>query len=165
MAAFTEGVVQRLDPKFAKSFSFSSLNSGGGYVPLACLKADRIFNGSSSFGEFDLLRLQASNESSNKTLVIGLFLNVEIEGTVDFANINTQQSSVSVATLSPTVNSIVNIDNILPFHELFVGGNSSQLDNLDNLKFVFGPGSSVTVAVKTTAAIDGTIGISWFEQQ
>jgi hypothetical protein len=165
MFAFTEGNIRRLDPKFAKSFAFSSVNSGGDYVPLACIKADRIFNGSSSFGEFDLLRLQASNEASNKTLIVGLFLNVEIEGDVDFANVNTQTSIVSFAALSPTANEIVNVANLTPFHELYVGGNSSQIDNLEDLGFIFGPGSSMTIALKTTAAIDGTVGLSWFEQQ
>lgn len=165
MFAFTEGQIRRLDPKFSKSFSFSSVNSGGDYVPLACFKADRIFNGRSSFGEFDLLRLQASNESSNKTLIVGLFLNVEIEGDVDFANVNTQSSTVSFAALSPTANDIANVDNLTPFHELYVGGNSSEIDNLEDLGFIFGPGSSLTIAVKTTSAIDGTVGINWFEQQ
>jgi hypothetical protein len=72
---------------------------------------------------------------------------------------------VSFAALSPTANEIVNVANLTPFHELYVGGNSSQIDNLEDLGFVFGPGASVTIALKTTAAIDGTVGLSWFEQQ
>ena len=164
MAGFTEGIVQKLDPKFAKSFTFSSVSSAT-YVPIAIVKANRFFDGRSSFGEFDILRISASNETNNKTLTVGFFLNGEIDGDVDFQYVNETESTVSYATLDPANDTIVNVANLTPFHELVVGGNSGASENLENLKFVFGPGKNFVIGIKTSGAITGQAGINWFEQQ
>lgn len=164
MAAFTEGAIAKLDPKFARSFAFSNINSTN-YVPLACLKADRVYAGGSSFGEFDILRINASNEDNNRTLTVGFFLNVEIDGAVDFVEVNPDESIVSIAALDPSSDEIVNIANLQPFHEMSVGGGQATDQNLEDLAFIFGPGSSFTIAIKTSAQLSGLVGVSWFEQQ
>ena len=167
MAAFTEGAISKLDPKFAKSFTFSGVNSAT-YVPLACFKADRVFDGESSFGEFDVLRVNGSNESTAKTLTVGFFLNAEINGVVNFQEVDTSGSIVATAALTPTgvgANSIVNIANLAPFHEFVVGPLSAIDQNLEDIRFVFGPGQSFTIAIKTSGAITGQVGVNWFEQQ
>ena len=164
MAAFTEGQIAKLDPKFAKSFSFTNVNSAT-YVPAAILKASRFFDGRSSFGEFDILRVYASNETSNKTLTVGFFLDAVIDGDVDFQYVNTTESVVNYAALDPDNDTIVDIANLSPFHEFVVGGNSGVSQNLEDLKFVFGPGKNFVMAIKTSAQISGLVGVSWFEQQ
>ena len=164
MAAFTDGAVQKLDPKFAKSFTFSGVNSAT-YVPLAIFKANRVYNGESSFGEFDILRISASNETNNKTLTVGFFLDGEIDGDVDYQYVNESDSIVSVAALDPNNDEISNLSNLTPFHEMTVGGNSGTAEDLQKLKFVFGPGKNFVVAIKTSAAITGQVGVNWFEQQ
>jgi len=163
MAAFTEGKVTKLDPKFALSFSFSSFNSST-YKPLAILKANRVYNGQSSFGEFDLLQLGASNEVNNKTLTIGLFLNSEVTGDVNFQYVNEQSSIVSYANLAPSTQTF-KVPLRQPFYELVVGSASSKTIDLTLMDFVFGPGTQVVIGIKSTAAMDGTVSINWFEQQ
>jgi hypothetical protein len=164
MAAFTEGAVTKLDPKFAKSFTFSSVNSAT-YVPIAILKANRVYAGESSFGEFDILRLNGSNETNNKTLTVGLFLDAEIDGLVDFQEVDSTESIVSYASLNPATDDIVDLANSSPFHEFIIGGATGAEQNLADLKFIFGPGRSFTLAIKTSGAITGQVGLSWFEQQ
>ena len=163
MAAFTEGKVVRLDPKFSLSFSFTGVNSST-YVPLVILKANRVFNSQSSFGEFDLLQLGASNEVNNKTLTVGLFLNKRVTGDVDFQYTDQQNSIVSYSTLSPSTQTIVSPIG-QPFYEFIVGPLSAKTIDLSFLDFVFGPGTHLIIAIKTTASIDGTVSINWFEQQ
>ena len=166
MAAFTEGGVTKLDPKYAKSFTFSNINSAT-YKPVAIMKANRFFDGRSSFGEFDILRVNASNESTAKTLTIGFFLDAEIDGDVDFQYINETESMVSYSTLDPGVggDAIVDIANLLPFHEFVVGPAAAGAQNIEDLKYVFGPGTNFVIAIKTSGQITGQVGVNWFEQQ
>ncbi len=167
MAGFSEGNIQKLDPKFAKSFTFSGVNSAT-YVPIAILKANRVFDDQSCFGEFDILRLAASNESTAKTLTVGLFLNVEVTGEVNYQNVNGGESIVSYSDLTPTglgANTIVDLANLNPFYELLIGALSADKEDLDPQKFILQPGQNVLIAIKTSGSIAGQISISWFEQQ
>ena len=165
MAAFVEGDVIKLDPKFAKSFSISSLNTSGVFKPLAILKADSLFNGITCNGEFDILRLAGSNESNNQTLTIGFFTGAQVSGDVDFQYVDNGRSIVSIATLAPASQTISNLADLVPFHEIVVGGDSSESENLDSLEFIFGPDNPLLVAVKTSGQLSGQVSINWFEQQ
>ena len=164
IAGFIEGEVARLDPKFAKSFQLPSINSST-YVPLGALKVNRVFNGESCFGEFDILRIAGSNESTAKTLTIGFFLDSKIDGEVNFQYVDENSSIVSYADLDPTSDTIDNIANLTPFYETIVGPNNSVQENLDLLKFIFGVGRDLVIAVKTTGAVAGAVSVQWFEQQ
>lgn len=165
MAAFTEGIVMKLDPKFSRSFMFSNL-AGSTYSPLAILKANRFFDGRSSFGEFDIMRINASNESTSKTLTVGFFLDAEIDGDVDFQYVDEANSIVSYSDLDPVSDSIVNISNLTPFHEFVVGPLTGLSQNLEDLRFVFGPGSNFVIGIKVSSGnITGQVGVNWFEQQ
>lgn len=163
MAAFTEGVVKKLDPKYAKSFSFTDVNSAS-YVPLAILKSNRVLNGQSSFGEFDILQIAGSNEVNNKTLTIGFFLDLEVTGRVDFQYEEESESIVSYAVLDPSTQTFASPVGT-PFYEMIVGSASSRTIDLEKYEFVFGPGAQVVIAIKTTANMDGQVSINWFEQQ
>ena len=167
MASFTEGMVQKLDPKFAKSFAISSVNEST-YVPLALLKASRVFNDQSNYGEFDLLRLSLSNETagaSGKTISIGLFLDATVTGVVDWQYVNENQSIVSYATTNPASQEIDNIANLTPFYEIIAGPSGTQTDFLEELKLIFQIGRTVVIAIKTSGSASGTISVNWFEQQ
>jgi hypothetical protein len=98
MAAYVEGDLYKLDPKFAYSRTISSLSSLS-YVPLTMLKVNRIFHDKSCYGEFDLLHVAASNDANTKTLTIGFFLNSEVSGDVDYQYIDEINSIVSFAEL------------------------------------------------------------------
>ena len=166
MASFTEGNIQKLDPKFAKSWSFSENTSG--YEPLALLKSNRVFNDQSNFGEFDLLRLAISNEtagSSGKTVTVGLFLDATVTGEVDYQYVNEEQSIVSYAELSPSSQVINSLASLSPFYEITVGPSNTQSQELELLKLIFQIGRSVLIAIKTTGSVSGTVTVNWFEQQ
>jgi len=165
MAAFIEGDVRKLDPKYAKSFQFSGINELS-YVPLGILKANRVYRDQSCFGEFDILRIAGSNESTSKTLTIGFFLDATIDdGDVNFQYIDQDNSIVSYADLDPDNDTIVNIANLTPFYETIVGPNNSVQENLDNLEILFGVGRSLLIAIKTSGAVAGAVSVQWFEQQ
>lgn len=167
MAVFIEGDVIKLDPKFASSFTFSNVNTSGVYKPLALLKANSLFNNETCNGEFDILRLAGSNEDNNKTLTIGFFTGAEIDGDVDLQYVDETRSIVSIATLDPstTGNTISNLSDLTPFHEIVIGGGTSESENLDTLEFIFGPYNPLLIAIKTSAQLSGQVSINWFEQQ
>jgi hypothetical protein len=162
MAGYTQGKIEKYDPKFAKSFNFSGINKAS-YVPLALLKANRVFNNQSSFGEFDLLRIGASNEVNNKTLTIGFFLNPIVNGNVDFKYIDQGNSIVSYAELAPATNTFANSP--VPFFESVVGSTATILEQIEKFKYIFGPGDVLAIGIKTTASITGQVSVNWFEQQ
>lgn len=169
MSGFIAGEVLKLDPKFAQSFAFTGLNQTT-YHPLAMIKANRIHKNQSCFGEFDILRLAGSNEVSSKTLIIGFFLEAEITGDVNYQFVNDENSIVSIATLDPTTNSppntISNLSDIVPFHEIVVGPLAGVSEDLDKLEFIFPPGVQLLIAVKATnTGVNGSVSINWFEQQ
>jgi hypothetical protein len=169
MAGFITGEVVKLDPKFAQSFAFENLNKTT-YHPLAMIKANRIHKNQSCFGEFDILRLAGSNEVSSKTLIIGFFLGAEITGDVNYEYVDDENSIVSIATLDPTTNSpantISNLSDIVPFHEIVVGPLAGVSEDLDKLEFIFPPGIPLLIAVKATnTGVNGSVSINWFEQQ
>jgi hypothetical protein len=168
MATFIEGSVVKLDPKYAKSFSFAAVNEAN-FTPLALLKANRVFNGQSCFGEFDILRLAASNTTtaSGKTLTVGFFINAEIGGEVIYEYVNEQNSVVSYAALTPDgvgKNTIDNLSELTPFYEIVLSPGQSNTENLDTLEFLFSVGKPLLIAIKGTG-VDGDVSINWFEQQ
>lgn len=172
LAAFTEGVVRRLDPKYAKSFSFTNVNSQT-YVPLALIKANRIHKNQRCYGEIDFLKIGASNQANNQVLTVGLFLGATIytgdAGTasagVNYLEIDPDNSIASVAILDPNKDTMPNLSSISPFYEVVAGSASAVLDLLSQLDFIFGPGQEVCLAIKTSAQLDGQVSVTWFEQQ
>jgi len=167
MAAFTEGRIAKLDPKFSKSWTISSVNQST-YRPLALLKSNRVFQNQSNFGEFDLLRASLSNETagaSGKTITIGLFLGATVTGEVNYQYINPSNSIVSYATLAPAAQTISNLANLTPFYEILAGPSGTQTDFLETMQFVFQIGRPLLVAIKTSGAASGTFSLNWFEQQ
>ena len=169
MSGFITGEIIKLDPKFAQSFAFTNLNQLT-YHPLAMIKTNRIHKSQSCFGEFDILRLAGSNEVSSKTLIVGFFLGAEITGDVNYQFVDDENSIVSIATLDPTTNSpantISNLSNITPFHEIVVGPLAGVSEDLDKLEFIFPPGVPLLIAVKATnTGVNGSVSINWFEQQ
>jgi hypothetical protein len=168
MATFIEGSVVKLDPKYAKSVSFAAVNEVN-FTPLAILKANRVFNGESCFGEFDILRLAASNTTTatGKTLTVGFFINAVVGGDVNYEYVNEQNSIVSYAELIPDgvgKNTIDNLSEITPFYEIVLSPGQSNTENLDTLEFLFSVGSPLLIAIKG-AGVDGDVSINWFEQQ
>jgi hypothetical protein len=163
MAAYVEGDLYKLDPKFAYSKTINALSSLS-YVPLTLLKVNRIFHNKSCYGEFDLLQVAASNDANTKTLTIGFFLNAEVSGDVNYQYIDQNNSIVSYAELDPATQTITTTG--LPFYEIVVGGNSSTSFDIKDLQFVFGPGSSLLIAAKVSSSpINGSVSINWYEQQ
>jgi len=166
LAAFTEGNVVALDPKFSHSFLISSVSTSSTYKPLGAIKVNRIFNNESCFGEIDLLNISLANTVNNKYYSIGFFRDFRISGDVNYQYVNETDSIASIATLDPATNTISNLANIKPFYEVTIGGDQSKTIDLSDLKFTFGLGrGEVLFAIKGNGSVTGDFIINWFEQQ
>lgn len=164
MAAFTEGKIRKLDPKFAKVLTFATdTDNDFNDQPILAIKSNEVFNGRSCFGEFDLLAVTVSNESTSKTLSFGVFQDVEIGGEVNFEYVDSTNSVVSTATLVPGTNTMTN--NPTPIAAFSVGPGEAKIIDLADLEFVFGPGRAVCLAFKSSSNIVGDLSLIWYEQQ
>jgi|694.fasta_scaffold10912_18 hypothetical protein len=164
MAAFTEGMVKKLDPRFAYSTSYSNVNSAT-YLALFTIKANTVYANQTNYGEFDILRIAASNESTAKTLTVALFRNAPLgTAAVNYQYINEPYSICSVADFSASPLSF-STTGITPQLVFSVGANSAQTIDLVPEELVNNSGETITVAIKTSGQVSGEIGINWFEQQ
>jgi hypothetical protein len=166
MAAFTEGMIKKLDPRFAISNTFGGVS---GYnsatdAPVLALKANRVFNDMSCFSEFDILRIAASNESTAKTLTVSLYKDLKIGGSVNFKYVDSNNSAVSYALLTAGTNTVDTTGKI-PFLTFNIGPNSAQTINIGEEELVFNIGEIVVITIHTSGAVTGEIGVNWFEQQ
>jgi hypothetical protein len=163
MASFVEGDVKKLDPKFAKGVVIPSVNSAT-FLPIAMIKANRVYNGESCFGEIDLTRFALSNETNSKTIEIGFFRNATVTGDVDLRHVDETGSIASFAVLSTAANAINNVANLTPFYNIISVGGSVSVEDLIPYNFVIQTGSDIIIAVRGNNA-SGRFAVSWFEQQ
>lgn len=168
LAAFNEGIERKLDPKYSRTLAIPAGDEST-YVPLAVFKTNRVFGNQSCFGEFDLLEASIANNTASsapKSIIVGLFLNATITGDVDFQEVSTGESIVSYADTDPTIDTIDNVANLVPFYTITCGAGASNTQNLSDLNFAFGPGQTLVVAYKTSGNISAsTVSINWYEQQ
>jgi len=163
MAAFTEGFARKLDPRFAASHTFSGYNSTT-KAPLLALKINAVYNNQTCFAEFDILRIAASNESTNKTLTISVYKNLDINGAVNFQYVDQANSAVSYANLTPGTNTVTTTGKV-PFLTFSVGANNAATIDIAPEELVFGAGEIVVICISTSGAVTGEVGVNWFEQQ
>lgn len=163
MAAFTEGLVRKLDPRFARSHTFVNYNSTTD-APLLALKINRTFNDETCFAEFDILRIAASNESTAKTLTVSVYRDLIIGGDVNFVYVDSQNSAVSYANLTPGTNT-VSTTGKNPFLTFSVGANTAQTIDIEPEELVFNVGETVVICIHTSGQVSGEVGVNWFEQQ
>jgi hypothetical protein len=163
MAAFTEGMMKKLDPRFAIANSFTNYNSTPD-APIIALKANRVYNDVSCFSEFDILRIAASNESASRTLTVSLYKDAKIGGNVNFQYTDSNNSAVSYALLTVGTNT-VDVTGKIPFLTFNIGAASAQTINIGEEELVFNVGEIVVITVHTTGPVSGEIGVNWFEQQ
>jgi NAD(P)H-dependent flavin oxidoreductase YrpB (nitropropane dioxygenase family) len=163
MAAFTEGFARKLDPRFAASHTFSGYNSTT-KAPLLALKVNAVYNNQTCFAEFDILRIAASNESTNKTLTISVYKNLDINGVVNFQYVDQTNSAVSYANLTPGTNTVTTTGKV-PFLTFSIGANTAETLDIAPEELVFGAGEIVVICISTSGAVTGEVGVNWFEQQ
>jgi hypothetical protein len=166
MASFTEGQPKKLDPRYALSFEIDGVNTGGVYQPIGAIKVNRVYNGLTSFGEIDILRIGAANISVQqaKNLTVSLFKNVPLSGTPNFQYLSETNSLISYATLIPGTDSITTTGYI-PLLTFPVASNSSNAITFDLDDLVVANGEIIYIAVKTPASVDGEVSLNWYEQQ
>jgi hypothetical protein len=169
MACFVEGKKSRLDPKFAYSTRVSFPDTSNAWKPFLVIKANRVFNSQACFGEWDLLRMSATNETGSttpKSYNIGIFVDVTSDADLDFQYVNQTQSIVSYARIPDgSINAATITPTTSPIFVASVNAGSALEYDLDMLDFVFGPGRNVTFAVNSDDAIVGSFALNWFEQQ
>ena len=164
MASFTEGLAKKLDPRYAFSFAINSVDTSNAYQPIGAIKVNRVYNGLTSFGEIDLLRIAASNTSVSKTLTVSLFKNVPLTGTPNFQYLGETNSLVSTTTLTPGTDSIT-INGFIPLVTFPVASNSSNAITFDLDDLVVAHGEIIYVAIKTSGQVTGEVSLNWYEQQ
>ena len=164
MAVFTEGMIKKLDPRFGYSTTYNNVSSAT-YLALFTIKANTVFNNQTNYGEFDILRIAASNESTAKTLTVALFRNAPLgNAAVNFQPVNENFSICSIADFSASPLSF-STAGITPQLVFSVGANSAQTIDITPEELVNNSGETVTVAIKTSGQVSGEVGINWFEQQ
>jgi len=170
LATFTEGEFNRLDPKFAHARSFDSVNTSGVFKGLIALKVNRVFHDQACFGELDLLRIGATNSAGSSTpkpFQIGIFTDVEIDGDVNFIEVNGGSSTVSYADLGTAGgNGLAISPNTEPKFVFGVNGGGSNSIDLSDLDFVASAGEVVVIGFRADSGVsDNTLSVNWFEQQ
>lgn len=163
MAIFTEGMIKKLDPRFYRANTFSNYNSTTP-APVIALKVNRVFNSKQCYGELDIMRMDAANEATTKTLTVSLYKDVTIGGVVNFQYVSQTNSSVSVALLSSSTNT-VDVTGKTPFFSFSVGPDSATTVDLTQEEITIGTGEIVVATISTSGQISGLVGINWFEQQ
>ena len=166
MASFTEGLAKKLDPRYAFSFDFTNVNTGGVYQPIGAIKVNRVYNGLTSFGEIDLLRISGANTTvaQAKNLTVSLFKNLPLSGTPNFQYLSQTNSLVSYATLIPGTDSITTTGYV-PLVTFPVAANSSNTITFDLDDLVVAHGEIIYVAIKTSDGVTGEVSLNWYEQQ
>jgi len=170
LATFTEGEFNRLDPKFAHARSFDSVNTSGVFKGLIALKVNRVFHNQACFGELDLLRIGATNaagSSTPKPFQIGVFTDVEIDGDVNFIEVNGGSSTVSYANLGTAGgNGLAISPNTEPKFVFGVNGGGSNSIDLSDLDLTAATGEVVVIGFRADSGVsDNTLSVNWFEQQ
>jgi hypothetical protein len=164
MASFIEGQAKKLDPRYSFSFAYNAADTSNAYQPVGAIKINRIYNGLTSFGEIDLLRIGASNTSISKNLTVSLFKNLPIIGTPNFTYLSETNSIISYANLTPGADSI-DTAGAVALVTFPVGSNSSNTVTFDMDDLVVAAGEIIIVAIKTTGQVTGEVSINWYEQQ
>ena len=166
MASFTEGLAKKLDPRYAFSFEFTNVDTGGVYQPIGAIKVNRTYNNLTSFGEIDLLRIAASNTTvaAAKNLTVSLFKNTPLSGTPNFQYLSQANSLVSTATLIPGTD-VITTTGYIPLVTFPVAANNSAIVTFDLDDLVIAHGEIIYVAIKTNGGVTGEVGINWYEQQ
>ena len=164
MAVFTEGMAKRLDPRFAKSNTFTNYNSTTP-APVLAIKTRRSFNNETCYGEFDVLRIAASNESTAKTLTVYVYKDTPISSnTINFQYVDQTNSIVSFATLTAGTDTI-DITGKTPLLTFNVGANNAQVIDIPPEELVTNAGEILVFAISTSGQISGQIDVNWYEQQ
>lgn len=176
MSAYLEGINPILDPLHTKYHNFGeiqSANSDFANGPFLALKANRTFNGVSSFGQVRLLRLHASNDVSTSGLsgvmTIAVYKNPKINGDVDFQWFDETKSNVSYSSLTPGsgdgANSI-DIADMEPIYVFSIGADGAAEQDMERLNLCLNAGSYYVFTLKTTKGHQaGNFSATWLEEQ
>ena len=156
-------MIKQLDPRFGFSTTFSSVNSST-YLALFTIKANTVYNSQTNYGEFDILRINASNDSASRTLTVALFRNINLgNAAANFQHVNQSYSICSIANFS-TSGIAFSTGSNPPQLVFSVGADSAQTIDLAPEELVNNSGETITVAIKTSGVVSGEVGINWFEQ-
>jgi hypothetical protein len=167
IGAFIEGQVIPLDPKFGKTYSYTTLGTLATYKPFVLFKVNRLYRDISCFGELDILKVSGTNTTNNASLTVGVFLDAEVSGDVNYQYVDQQNSITSYAQVDPATQTITNLASIQPIYEITIGPDFSRTEDLIDLRIAIGVGRPILLAVKTTGNVNtaGSVSVNWFEQQ
>jgi hypothetical protein len=116
------------------------------------------------------LRIGATNaagSSTPKPFQIGVFTDVEIDGDVNFIEVNGGSSTVSYANLGTAGgNGLAISPNTEPKFVFGVNGGGSNSIDLSDLDLTAATGEVVVIGFRADSGVsDNTLSVNWFEQQ
>ena len=167
MGTFTEGMVRRLDPRYGRAATFSSIGTSD--VALLAFKVNAVFGTKACYGEFDIVRIACANNSemgaNQATAIISIHRNIDIPGTVDFVPVDTANSIVSVASFA-TAGTAITTTNINPILTFGVAPSQGQTIDINTEELVYNVGDIILITIRASNnTVSGVLGINWFEQQ
>ena len=167
MGVFTEGMVRRLDPRFGKAVTYTSIGTSD--VALVAFKINAVFGTKPCYGEFDVVRIACANNSSlganQATAIISIHRNIDIPGTVDFVPVDTANSILSVANFS-TAGTAITTTNVNPILTFGVAPSQGQTIDINTEELVYNVGDVILITIRSSNdTVSGVLGINWFEQQ
>jgi len=164
MATFIEGNIIKLDPRFSYSKTFNASTTAS-FLGLFAIKINSVYQGQNSFADISLSAisgLNASAAAAPKAITIGIFVDSVITGDVNFVEVDSNRSTVSIANLSDNVIS----PNTTPIFSFALGAGQAANIDLESLNLEYGPGRIITIAYTSTGNPSGNaISLNWFEKQ
>lgn len=165
---FNEGLIVR---NVGTSFATSATKSDVGVtlIPAISLRANRIYNNQSCYGEFEVFNISVGNDagssSAGKILKVFVYKNAVLGGPVNYQYNDSTRSIVAIDTAATSISSDTRTQLLKTF---IVAANDSVTLKLDQENFFASTGDVLTIAVQRggSSNVDNAImSISWFEDQ
>jgi hypothetical protein len=165
---FNEGlVIRNIGTSFAAEVSKLSVSNT--LTPLLSLRANRVYNNQSCYGEFEVFNISVGtdtgNASTGKILQVFVYKNATLAGPVNFQHNDSTRSLVAIDTAATSLSTNSKTQLLKAF---IVAANNSITLKLNEENFFGTSGDIITIAAKsgTAQAIDTVLAsVSWFEDQ
>lgn len=165
---FNEGLIQRsVGTSFATSTTSGAVSTT--ILPVISLRANRVFNNQSCYGEFEIFNISVGNDagasSSGKILKILIYKNVTLGGNVNFQYNDATRSMVAIDT---SATSLTTTSKSQLLKTLIVAANNSITLKLTDENFFAFSGDTITIAAQRASGQDvdaAVVSVSWFEDQ
>lgn len=165
---FNEGlIIRNVGTSFATAATKADV--GTAMIPVVSLRANRVYNNQSCYGEFEVFNISVGNDagssSSGKILKVFVYKNAVLGGPVNYQYNDSTRSIVAIDTASTSISTDVRTQLLKTF---IVAANDSVTLKLDDENFFASTGDVITIAAQRggSSNVDNAlVSVSWFEDQ